>query len=86
MKRHSGYRFLAWLLVLNCGLLFAFGFRAEAGASAWWKNRPLRIYHPNMREAEANNFDVKRFVADCKSLHAEATVLDMLDSENLSVL
>ena len=27
-----------------------------------------------MREIEADNFDVKRFVADCKSLHAEAIV------------
>jgi len=34
----------------------------------------LRIYHPNMREVEADNFDVKRFISDCKSLHAEAIV------------
>jgi len=27
-----------------------------------------------MREVEADNFDVKRFIADCKSLHAEAIV------------
>ncbi|MHC4629526.1 MAG: family 10 glycosylhydrolase, partial [Planctomycetota bacterium] len=74
MKRHSGYRLLMWLLILNCGLTFVLGFRAEAGASPWWKNRPLRIYHPNMREVEADNFDVKGFIADCKSLHAEAIV------------
>jgi len=74
MEHHSNYRFLPWLLVLNCASILAFGFRTDASASAWWKNRPLRIYHPNMREVEADNFDVKRFIADCKSLHAEAIV------------
>lgn len=74
MKHDLGYRFPPWFLVLNCALFFAFVFCTEASASAWWKNRPLRIYHPNMREAEADNFDVKRFIADCKSLHAEAVV------------
>jgi len=74
MKHDLGYRVLPWLLVLNCSLFFALVFCAEAGGSAWWKERPLRIYHPNMREAEADNFDVKRFIADCKSLHAEAIV------------
>ncbi len=74
MEHHTGYRLLPWLLVLNCSLLSAFGFCSETGGSAWWKNRPLRIYHPNMREAEAENFDVKQFIADCKSLHAEAVV------------
>lgn len=74
MEHHSGYRFLSWFLVLNCALLFSFGFCKEASSSEWWKNRPLRIYHPNMREVEADDFDVKRFMADCKSLHAEAIV------------
>ncbi len=74
MEYHSGYRFLSWFLALNCALLFSFGFCKEASGSEWWKNRPLRIYHPNMREVEADDFDVKRFVADCKSLHAEAIV------------
>jgi hypothetical protein len=74
MEHHSGYRFLSWLLVLNLAFLFFFGFFKEARGSEWWKNRPLRIYHPNMREVEADDFDVKRFIADCKSLHAEAFV------------
>jgi len=74
MKHDSGCRFSPWLVELNCALFFAFVFCAEAGASAWWKDRPLRIYHPNMRQVEADNFDVKRFIADCKSLHAEAIV------------
>lgn len=74
MKHDSGCRFLPWFLVFNCALLFTFVFSAEAGDSPWWKNRPLRIYHPNMREVEADDFDVKRFIADCKSLHAEAIV------------
>ncbi|MHC4631799.1 MAG: family 10 glycosylhydrolase [Planctomycetota bacterium] len=74
MEHHSEYRFLPWFLVLNCALLPAFGFGAGTDDSAWWKNRPLRIYHPNMREVEADDFDVRRFIADCKSLHAEAVV------------
>jgi len=74
MEHYARYRILIWLSVFNYVLFFAFGFRSEASASAWWKNRPLRIYHPNMREVEAENFDVKRFIADCKSLHAEAIV------------
>ncbi|MHC4677389.1 MAG: alpha-amylase family protein [Planctomycetota bacterium] len=74
MEYHLRYRFLQWLRILNFALLFAFGFSTEASAAAWWKNRPLRIYHPNMREVEADNFDVKRFIAECKSLHAEAIV------------
>jgi hypothetical protein len=74
MEHNSGYRFLSWLLVLNLAFLFSFGFFKEARGSEWWKNRPLRIYHPNMREVEADDFDVKRFIADCKSLHAEAIV------------
>ena len=74
MDHQLGYRFLSWLLVLNCALLFFFGFCMEANGSEWWKNRPLRIYHPNMREVEADDFDVKDFIAECKSLHAEAVV------------
>ena len=73
MEPHPGCRSIT-LSLLTCYLLLAFGSCTEAGASPWWKNRPLRIYHPNMREAEADNFDVKRFIADCKSLHAEAIV------------
>lgn len=74
MEHHSEYRFLPWFLVLNCALFPAFVFGAGTDDSAWWKNRPLRIYHPNMREVEADDFDVRRFIADCKSLHAEAVV------------
>jgi hypothetical protein len=74
IEHHSKYRFLPWLVVLNCALLPGFAFGAETDDSAWWKNRPLRVYHPNMREVEADDFDVKRFIDDCKSLHAEAVV------------
>jgi len=74
MDHQLGYRFLSRMLVLNCALFFFFGFCMEASGSEWWKNRPLRIYHPNMREVEAEDFDVKCFIADCKSLHAEAIV------------
>ena len=40
----------------------------------WWQTHPLRIYHPNMKEIESKDFDVKKFIADCKELHAEAVV------------
>ena len=42
---------------------------------AWWENRPLRIYHPNAREYENRNLDIKRFVNDCAATHAEAIVV-----------
>ncbi|UCC99872.1 MAG: family 10 glycosylhydrolase [Phycisphaerales bacterium] len=74
MEYHLRHRFQQWLRILNCAFLFAFVGATEANAAAWWKNRPLRIYHPNMREAEADNFNVKRFIGECKSLHAEAIV------------
>ncbi|MHC4169850.1 MAG: alpha-amylase family protein [Planctomycetota bacterium] len=62
--------FMAFLLLCT-SCVSADGADAE---TPWWKNRPLRIYHPNMRSAEAEDFDVKRFVDDCKAVHAEAIV------------
>ena len=47
---------------------------AQSDNAVWWKDRPLRIYHPNMRELEVEDFDVDRFIKDCKDLHAEAIV------------
>jgi hypothetical protein len=41
---------------------------------AWWQDRPLRIYHPNTREAEMGNLDIKRFVDGCLAINAEAVV------------
>ena len=32
---------------------------------ALWHNRPIRIYHPNVREFELENLDVKGFVGAC---------------------
>ena len=43
-------------------------------SKAWWQGRPLRIYHPNTREAEMGNLDVKRFVEDSLAINAEAVV------------
>lgn len=47
---------------------------AQSETTPWWKDRPLRVYHPNMREIEVEDLDVKQFMADCKALHAEAIV------------
>ena len=50
---------------------------AQEETPLWWKDRPLRIYHPNMREIEAKDLDVKQFIRDCQGLHAEAIVFSV---------
>ncbi|MCD6287891.1 MAG: family 10 glycosylhydrolase [Candidatus Hydrogenedentes bacterium] len=63
------------MVMITLACLFASSVCMSAGTKTpWWKDRPLRIYHPNMRSVEAENFDVKRFVEDCKAVHAEAIV------------
>ena len=51
---------------------------ASAGAapdpSLWWL-RPLRLFHPNMRESELRNFDTARFVASCAATNADGVVI-----------
>lgn len=44
-------------------------------AKAWWRKRPLRIYHPDIREVEWRDFDVSRFIADCLATQAEAIII-----------
>jgi len=67
-------RYLYPVLVL---LIMMPGISAQSDDAPWWKDRPLRIYHPNMRELEAEDFDVERFIADCKALYAEAIVFSV---------
>ncbi len=43
--------------------------------SVWWRDRPPRIYHPNMRSFEAVNLDVKQFIRDCTATQCEAIVM-----------
>ncbi len=43
-------------------------------SKAWWQDRPLRIYHPNTREEEMGDLDVRRFVEDSLAINAEAVV------------
>lgn len=62
------------LIRVHSVFLLLGGLGLQANASPWWKDRPLRIYHPNMRELEAEHLDVDQFISDCKSLHAEAVV------------
>lgn len=47
---------------------------SQQESNLWWKERPLRIYHPNMREYEAENLNVEEFIAGCRDLNAEAIV------------
>ena len=74
---HSKHQCHTIILGLGLILFASTGFASEPGDAAWWKNRPLRIYHPNMREVEADGLDVKGFIADCKALHAEALVFSV---------
>ena len=63
---------IIFLILFTCICLFIPN-RISA-QNEWWQTHPLRIYHPNMKEIEAKDFDVKKFIADCKELHAEAVV------------
>ena len=51
------------------------GLSAQPYSRSWVKNRPLRIYHPNMREIATEDFD--KLIRDCKAIHAEAIVLSV---------
>lgn len=67
---------------LSCYLFLLFlvigpSVSAQPIDTPWWKERPLRIYHPNMRELEAEDLDVRQFVEDCRDLHAEAIVFSV---------
>ena len=42
----------------------------------WYKDKLLRIYHPNMRNWEVKDFDASRFVEDCAAVNAEAIVVN----------
>ena len=67
-------RNLHHLLIL---LVMMSGLSAQSDSTPWWKNRPLRIYHPNMRELEAEDLDVDKFIQDCMAIHAEAIVFSV---------
>jgi len=42
----------------------------------WYKDKLLRIYHPNMKNWEVTGFDVARFVENCVAVNAEAIVVN----------
>ncbi len=42
----------------------------------WYKNKLLRIYHPNMKNWEVTGFDVAKFVENCVAVNAEAIVVN----------
>ena len=48
---------------------------APAPAPAQWWLRPVRLFHPNMRESELRGFDPARFVASCAATNADGIVV-----------
>jgi len=47
---------------------------AAAEPSEWWL-RPVRLFHPNMRESELRGFDTGRFVGSCTATNADGVVV-----------
>ena len=61
--------FLFTVLVFN-------SYGQQKGDNLWYADKLLRIYHPNMRNWEVNDFDVVKFIDDCVSVNAEAIVVN----------
>ena len=40
----------------------------------WWL-RPVRMFHPNMSEADVRAIDVKKFVENCAATHCDSVVV-----------
>jgi hypothetical protein len=70
-------QFLRYFYPILLLLVMMPGISAQSDDAPWWKEHPLRVYHPNMRELEAEDFNVEEFIADCKALHAEAIVFSV---------
>ena len=47
---------------------------AAEDSSQWWL-KPVRLFHPNMRESELRGFDTGRFVASCAATNADGIVV-----------
>ena len=62
------------LVLLSLLMLNTFG--QQKRDSPWYKDKLLRIYHPNMRNWEVTGFDVTRFIEDCAAVNAEAIVVN----------
>lgn len=46
--------------------------RSGAAADAQWWMRPMRAFHPNMREIDVRGLDARKFIADCKITHCDS--------------
>jgi len=55
----------------GAGAVFAAG---QSGGDAWWR-RPVRMFHPNMRETDVEGMDTRRFIERCAALHADSVVV-----------
>src|SRR5690242_14672835 len=43
--------------------------------SAAWCAKPVRLFHPNMRDADVRGLDVRRFIERCAELNAGGVVV-----------
>ena len=55
-------------------MLVVAGPAGAAGGRPWWHS-PVRIFHPNMREADVVGLDVGRFVDRCAATNADGVVV-----------
>ena len=52
----------------------AAGLSGAAPEPEWWL-KPVRLFHPNMRERDVRGMDVRRFIADCAATNADGVVI-----------
>ena len=46
--------------------------RPSVAADGQWWMRPMRAFHPNMREVDLPGLDARKFIADCKLTHCDS--------------
>ena len=60
--------------VVSAGAAAARG--AAPPGQEWWL-KPVRLFHPNMRESDVRGMDVRRFIADCAATNADGIVVSV---------
>jgi hypothetical protein len=60
--------------VVSAGAAAASG--AAPPGQEWWL-KPVRLFHPNMRESDVRGMDVRRFIADCAATNAGGIVVSV---------
>ena len=64
------------VLFMLLSLLMFNTFGQQQTDHPWYKDKLLRIYHPNMKNWEVIGFDAAKFVEDCAAVNAEAIVVN----------